>query len=207
MSPPCPFDRHHLATAGTRARPGPQSLPISIARGAPRCLAALALPALFWAAPVSANNYGESLAWQFRTTADQANQAAILDLIARHRSGYYAAPIYNTTIAHQVNCSIAASATGNSDGQSAIANSPSVTGAASTATGNSNQASTGDSRSQSAVDTSQTNDGAVSAGVVGSTNTSVHGTASQALNASQSNSGNQSANVQGSNACTFGALN
>jgi hypothetical protein len=172
---------------------------------APSCLVALALSVA--PLPALANNLGENGAWQFKTAADRVNQAAILDLIAKRRGGYYAAPIYNTTIAHQVNCSIAASATGNSNGQSAVANSPSVTGATSTATGNSNATSIGDSRSKTAVDGSQTNDGAVSSGVVGSTTTSVRGTASQALNSTQSNSGNQSANVQGSNACAFGALN
>jgi hypothetical protein len=156
--------------------------------------------------PASANNYGESLAWQFKTSADRANQAAVLDVIQKQRGGYYAAPIYNTNIARQNNCSIAATATGNSGTQTAFANSPTVTGANSTATGNNSAATIGDGRSGT-VDGDQRNEGAVSSGVNGATITSVRGAAWQALNSDQTNSGNQSADVRGSNACTFGALN
>jgi hypothetical protein len=156
------------------------------------------------AGPSSANNLGENSAWQFRTSADKANQAAILDLIARRRSGYYAAPIYTTNIAHQVNCSIGASAVGNSSGQSSVANAPSVSGATSTSTGNSNSASVDAGGGNSST---QGNSGQIIAGVTGGTETSVRGDAWQALNSSQSNSGNQSASVQNSNACSFAALN
>ena len=41
----------------------------------------------------------------------------------------------------------------------------------------------------------------------GATTTHVTGAAWQTLNSSQSNSGNQSASVSGSNACAFGVLN
>lgn len=157
--------------------------------------------------PVLANNYGESLAWQFKTSADRANQAAVLDMIEKRRGGYYAAPIYNTNIARQYNCSIAATAIGNSGAQTALANSPTVTGATSTATGNNSTTSVGDGHGDAAVDGGQTNSGAVSSGVTGATVTNVHGTASQALNSDQTNSGNQTATVQGSSACAFGALN
>jgi hypothetical protein len=157
--------------------------------------------------PAFANNYGESLGWQFKTSTDRANQAALLDLIAKKRGGYYAAPIYTTNIAHQVDCTITASATGNSNGQSAVANSPTVTGAAATATGNGSTTTVDSGRSGTSADTGQSNSGAVSAGVNGSTSTSVRGVAYQALNSSQSNSGNQSASVLGSNACAFGVLN
>lgn len=157
-------------------------------------------------APVSANNYGESLGWQFKTSADRANQAAVLDMIEKRRGGYYAAPIYTTNIARQYNCSIAATSIGNSDAQTALANSPAVSGATSTATGNDSATTVGDGRGTS-VDGAQTNSGAVSSGVTGATVTNVHGTASQALNSDQTNSGNQTAGVQGSNACAFAALN
>lgn len=158
-------------------------------------------------APVSANNYGESLGWQFKTSADRANQAAVLDMIEKRRGGYYAAPIYNTNIARQYNCSIAANATGNSGAQTALANSPTVTGATSTATGNDSMTSVGDGHGGTSVDGAQSNSGAVSSGVTGATVTNVHGTASQVLNSDQTNSGNQTAGVQGSNACAFAALN
>jgi hypothetical protein len=162
--------------------------------------------ALSVAHPVLANNYGESLAWQFRTSADKVNQAALRDLVQKQRGGYYSAPIYNTSIARQYNCSIAPVATGNQGYQAATANSPSVTGATAQASGNSNTAATTGGHA-GAVDSQQANAGAVSSGVVGSTDTSVRGTASQALNATQGNSGAQSASVSASSACAFGALN
>ena len=152
-----------------------------------------------------ANNYGESLGWQFKTSTDRANQTVLLDLIAKHGSGYYAPPIYNTTIARQYNCSIGATATGNSGAQSAIANAPSVTGATSSATGNGNTANAGDGHGD--IDNGQQNSGTVSSGVDGGTVTDVHGSASQALNSVQTNHGEQTASGQGSRACTFAALN
>ena len=158
-------------------------------------------------APVLANNYGESLAWQFKTSADRANQAAVLDLIEKRRGGYYAAPIYNTNIARQYNCSIAATSTGNNGAQTALANSPTVTGATSTATGNASATTIGDGHSGATIDGTQSNSGAVSSGVTGATVTNVHGTASQALNSEQTNGGNQTATVQDSRACAFAALN
>jgi hypothetical protein len=157
--------------------------------------------------PAFANNYGESLAWQFKTSADRANQAAVLDLIEKRRGGFYAAPIYNTNIARQYNCSIAATSTGNSGAQTALANSPTVTGASSSATGNASATTVGEGRGGAAVDGAQTNSGAVSSGVTGATVTNVHGTASQALNSEQTNSGDQVATVQDSRACAFAALN
>lgn len=168
--------------------------------------ASLLVMALVGARPAMANNYGESLAWQFRTSADKVNQAALFDLIQKQRGGYYSAPIYNTTIARQYNCSIAPVATGNEEYQSATANSPTVTGASSQASGNTSAATVTHGHG-AAIDTQQANAGTVSSGVVGSTDTSVRGTASQALNSTQSNSGTQSASVSSSSACAFGALN
>lgn len=63
-------------------------------------------------------------------------RAAIADMIARQCGRVYAAPVYNTVIARQYNCSVGATATGN---QSVIANSPTVTGAAAPSTGNADQ--------------------------------------------------------------------
>ncbi len=166
------------------------------------CVAVATAPA-----PALANNYGESLAWQFKTSTDRANQAAVLDMIEKRRGGYYAAPIYNTNIARQYNCSIAATATGNSESQAAVANSPTVAGATSTATGNDSATNVGAAHGGSIVDGTQDNGGAVSSGITGATVANVHGTASQALNSDQSNSGNQTASVQDSRACVFAALN
>jgi len=167
------------------------------------CLALL----VAMSSPAVANNYGESLAWQFRTSADRVNQAALADLIEKRRGGYYAAPIYNTTIARQYNCSIAPVATANSSGQSATANSPTVTGATASATGNANDGAANTGRGSGAVDSQQDNSGTIASGVVGSTSSVAGGAAWQALNSSQSNSGNQTASVQGSSACSFGVLN
>lgn len=166
----------------------------------------LALLAGLASAPAAANNYGESLGWQFQTSADRVNQAALLDLITKRRAGWYAAPIYTTNIARQYNCSIAPVATANSSGQSAVANSPTVTGASATSTGNGSSASAGPGPAGS-IQNGQSNSGTIDSGVIGSTSSIAGGTASQALNSSQSNSGNQYASVAGSSACAFGALN
>jgi len=168
-------------------------------------LLALALAAA--PSPAFANNYAESLAWQFATPADIAAQAAVRDLIERRRGGAYTAPAYTTNIARQVNCSVAASATGNSGLQSATANSPAVSGANATAIGNSNASGVTGDRSNPNVTNGQDNAGAVSSSLTGATVARVDGAATQALNSTQSNGGIQSAAVSGSSACAFGVLN
>lgn len=153
-----------------------------------------------------ANNLGENGAWQFRTSADRANLAVIADLIAKRQSGYYQAPVYNTTIERQYNCGITSTATGNADSQTAIANSPSVTGATSSANANVSDTAVSTGVGASAG-TDQANSGPVSASVSGGTSASGSGTATQALNSTQTNSGDQSASVSASTACAFGMLN
>lgn len=190
----------------TNARPVRSALPAT--RRLRRIAAQTAIAAVVTApVPAFANNYGESLAWQFMSPAERAAQIAMLDMIEKRRGGYYAAPIYNTTIARQYNCSISATATGNSGVQTALANSPTVTGATATATGNNSMTSIGAGRADTTVDSGQTNSGAITSGVEGATSATVRGAAWQALNSSQTNSGDQSASVQASNACAFGALN
>src|SRR4051812_13991743 len=88
--------------------------------------------------PAFANNYGESLAWQFLTTADKVNQAIIQDLIQKRKHGMYAAPVYNTTIEKQFNCTVQSSAIGNNGTNTMVGNSPTTSGAVSNATGNNN---------------------------------------------------------------------
>ena len=181
---------------------------IAVSRVRPSALAAALALALCATAPVaSANNYGESASWQFATPGDLAAQAAARDLIERRRGGVFAAPIYNTNIARQYNCSVTATATGNSGLQSALANSPSITGANSTATGNNSSSSVTGDGTEPTIGNDQLNGGAVTATLNGATTTTVQGTAWQALNSTQSNSGNQSASVTGANACAFGVLN
>ena len=155
--------------------------------------------------PALAQEVSENRAWQFETPQDLAARAAVADLIARQRAGIYAAPVYNTIIARQYNCSVLASATGNSGVQSALANSPTVTGANAAATGNSG--TTGATGDGADATSDQRNDGPIASTAIGSTGAAVSGAAWQALNSSQSNSGDQHASVQGSSACGFGALN
>jgi hypothetical protein len=85
-----------------------------------------------------ANNVGENYAWQFETTADKVNKAAIADMIEKKESGYYAPPVYNTYIDRQYNCSVASTATGNEGTNTNLANSPTTSGPHSNATGNDN---------------------------------------------------------------------
>lgn len=153
----------------------------------------------------SANNIGENAAWQFQTSADKANQAAIQDMIQRKKAGSYAAPSYttNNNIAHQYNCDLTATAQGNQGSNSTVANSPSTSGNSASSTGNAN---TGWGNGGS-ISSGQTNSGSVGSSVNGSTSSSVQGWSSQALNSNQSNTGDQSASVSGSTACGFGALN
>jgi hypothetical protein len=158
------------------------------------------------AAPVAlANGAGESGSWQFQTSADKVNQAAVQDMIQKRKSGYYNAPVYTTNIDRQINCNQSANATGNVSDQGAAALSPSNSGATSDATGNANTSADGAAGSTSSSD--QGNSGSVGSSVKGNTTTHVNGSADQALNNKQNNSGNQSASVAGSTGCTFGVLN
>lgn len=108
-----------------------------------------------------ANNYGESASWQFASPQDLAAQAAARDVIERRRGGVFAAPIYNTHIARQYNCSISASAIGNNGAQSAVANSPTTTGATSSASGNNSSSSVTGDGTDATIGNGQSNSGAV----------------------------------------------
>ncbi len=176
-----------------------------LVRSRAAALAALAA-SLAPAQPALANNFSESLAWQFMTPGDLAAQAALRDMLERKRGGGYATPSYTTNIERQFNCSIAATATGNNGAQTAIANSPAVTGANASSTGNANSSAIG-GRSGSGITNGQSNAAAVSSSVTGGTTSAVNGDARQALNSDQTNSGNQSANVRDASACAFGMLN
>ena len=157
------------------------------------------------AAPTArAQDVSENRNWQFATPQDLAARTAVLDLMMKRRAGVYAAPVYNTTIDRQYNCSVGANATGNSGTQGAVANSPTVTGTSAHATGNDSASDVG---GDAAVGVEQRNGGAVGATAAGSTAASVSGSAFQALNSDQRNAGIQSARVESSTACGFGALN
>jgi hypothetical protein len=157
------------------------------------------------AAAACANNVGENSAWQFQSSADKANQAAVQDMIQRKKAGSYGAATTttNTYIGRQYNCDVTATAQGTQGSNSTVANSPSTSGAAANSTGNANTGYGG----AGTVTTGQANSGAVGSSVNGATTSNVQGYATQALNSNQQNSGNQSASVSGSSACAFGALN
>jgi hypothetical protein len=157
----------------------------------------------------SANNYGESLAWQFQTTTDKVNQAIIQDLIQKRKHGMYAAPVYNTTIEKQFNCTVQSSAIGNNGTNTMVGNSPTTSGAVSNATGNNNSTDvhSGKTGTGNDVTGSQDNSGQVHSSIDGGTSTDVKGDVDQVLNSTQTNSGNQSASVSGSTGCAFGPLN
>jgi len=159
-------------------------------------LASLSLPAM-------ANNVGENYAWQFRTSTDKVNQAAILDMLEKKKSGYYAPPNYTTNIDRQYNCSVAATATGNEGTNTNLANSSAATGASSQATGNNNLSEIDGWRGDSVADSQQSNTGSVGSSLEGSTSSHASGSPNQALNSSQTNSGDQSASIDGSTACRF----
>ncbi len=172
-----------------------------------RCVSRFALLVVaLVAAPVAlANGIGGNDSWQFQTSADKVNQASVLDMALKRQNGYYSAPIQTTNIGRQFNCNVIATATGNQSANSAVANSPSTSGASSSATGNQN--SSGLDSLGGSANSSQGNSGSIGAGVNGNTTTHVDGSASQAINSGQTNTGAQSASVGGSSACLFGALN
>ncbi|HEX7865176.1 MAG TPA: hypothetical protein VF555_09505 [Variovorax sp.] len=152
-----------------------------------------------------ANNVGENSAWQFQTSADKANQAAVQDMVQRKKAGSYGAANYTTNnyIGKQYNCDVTSTAQGNQGTNSTTANSPGTSGAAANSTGNSSTGVGG----TGTVSTGQANSGAVGSAVIGSTTSNVQGWSSQALNSNQTNTGSQSASISGSSACAFGALN
>jgi len=159
-----------------------------------------------------ANNYGESVAWQFQTTADKVNQAIIQDLIQKRKHGMYAAPVYNTYVDKQFNCTVQSSAVGNSATNGQVGNSPTTSGAVSNAIGNTSTTDVhgGKLGSSSGTDVTgtQDNSGDIHSNIDGGTSTDVRGDVDQVLNNTQTNSGNQSASVSGSTGCAFGgALN
>lgn len=170
------------------------------------CSIVLTCLAMAQAFPAQANNLGENGAWQFRTSADLANLASVLDLMQKRQSGSYAAPVTTTTIARQYNCTVAASAVGNSGTQTALANSPTVSGASVQAQGNASSSAM-DGEGGGSQGTHQANTGGVAASLSGATSASISGNPSQALNSTQTNSGVQTASVTGSTGCSFGAVN
>ncbi len=159
---------------------------------------------------VAANGLGENFSWQFQTQADRANRAFIEDLRLKRKSGYYAAPIYNTTIERQYNCNVSSAATGNSGTNSTLAATPATSGNSGSALGNNSQTAVDQAglTANAALTEDQVNSGHVGASVRGNVSSNVEDNQTwQALNSDQQNTGNQTASIDGSTACAFGVLN
>lgn len=155
--------------------------------------------------PLLANNVGENAAWQFQTAAERASLMYLEEVRQRRINGFYSAPIYNTYINDQYNCSVNSTAAGNDSSSNAVASSPTTAGHATNATGNTNDTiyDAGGPGDGSTGTSDQDNTGAVSAGASGDMSTSARGDNFQALNTDQANSGTQSATVNGSSACQY----
>ncbi len=159
------------------------------------------------ASPLLANNAGENIAWQFDTPTDQAAKMYLEEARQRRLNGFYSAPVYNTFIDRQYNCSVNSTATGNLSSSNAVANSPSSTGHSADSTGNQNDTtdSSGNLASGGSNSNVQENEGSVSSGSRGDISTSVRGDNFQALNTDQVNSGNQDSTINDSTACQYAA--
>lgn len=167
-------------------------------------LAAIAVGASYPVVSANANGWLEDRPWQFETSTDQANKAAVTDLIEKKKGGYYDSfktkNIYNTTntnnnttyIDHQVNCSVTSAASGNtgSNTMTGSASSPTVTNTSSnnsTTTGNSATngvavgspsgvvLSTSDPSNPNNLNNNQTNTGTLGSGVTGSSTSATSG--------------------------------
>jgi len=184
-------------------------------RIAPPLLAGLTYWAfMLTAGSAGANGWYESRSWQFDTSADKANKAAVLDMIERKKGGYYDGfsttvnNYNNTNIGTQINCNNVAEATGNEAGNSQVANSPDVnnsSGIDSNASGNeanNEVGGPGKGSGSSGAGNDQTNTGNVDSNVSDSNSSSSSGpinsgTSRQRLHNHQDNSGNQYASVDG----------
>jgi hypothetical protein len=182
----------------------------SLGRESHQFVLALLICATVAAFPARANGVGENYSWQFMSSTDKANRAFIEELRQRKKSGAYAPPVYNTVIDRQFNCNVTATSKGNEGVSSTVAASPSTTGNNSQAKANESQNGFDLFGFPNQLDASgtQTNAGSVLASTSGGVQTKLAGnTSEQVINSSQTNTAAQTANVDGSTACSFGALN
>lgn len=161
--------------------------------------------------PAFANGYGEDTSWQFQTSADMANLAAVQSLI-QQKKGHMFQPasvdnVYNstTTIQHQTNCSVTSTAVGNTGTNGIGGNSSTSQGATASSTGN---LSTSTLTGQTATGLGGTLSNTPSnSGQIGSTaandssSSSASGNLNQALNSSQTNNAGQTSSQTGNTAC------
>ena len=166
---------------------------------------------------------GESVPWQFQTSADRANRALVNDLVEKKKGGYYDSfkSTYITNIDRQINCNFQPTSAGNSsstDQANSVA-SPQTnasSGTSANSTGSSNQSSDNLGRGGNTASNNQSNTGTISSGVSGSPSTTTtapinsdHANGHQDMQVAQNNSGHQTTSVSGSTGCSFasGALN
>lgn len=182
-----------------------------------------------------ANGPGENSPWQFQTSQERVNKAAITDMVEKKRAGYYdsfkTVYNYNTYIERQVNCSVSALTNGNTgtNGMNAATSSPTVSNSGSTSSDTgANTASNGLSQAgltgvllasnesntpTGTLSSGQSNTGALTSGVSASSTSAATGAvganggvSDQVLNSQQSNSGMLTASISSSTACA-GPLN
>lgn len=175
----------------------------------PAIIATIASGLMPVCAPLHANALGENVSWQFRTSVDKVNQAWLEEMRQKKMNGAYAAPVYNTYIDRQFNCANNATATANDNYSGMTGNSPSSSGNAPSAVGNLNNSSIGlgGGSATATIKDDLENEGRVTSWADGDVDVSVKGDTSQVLNNEQTNSGDQSATLEGSTACQFGPLN
>lgn len=168
--------------------------------GLPRRFCAFATVAIATAAALGgvggrawANGLSENGSWQFQTTQDKVNKGAVVDLMERKKGGYYDAiktTVNNTTyIDRQYNCSVSAGTTGNSGSNGMVANASSPT--------ISNSGST-----QSNTSANSATNGVAQTGLDGVLVASLGTPPAGSIGNDQSNSGNLSSGVNGSNTNT-----
>lgn len=171
---------------------------------------ALSLFVLSWVggSVAFANGYNEDGSWQFETSADQANLAAVQTMIQEKKAGMFSpnryVDNYNTTIEHQTNCSISSESVGNNGSNSMSGNSAGSQGASSSAAGNSGSnalTGSGSTGTPGTLTDTATNSGHVGSSASGDSNSSAGGNVNDALNSSQGNNGSQSSTVSGNTAC------
>ncbi len=162
------------------------------------------LLALYVAGAAQANNVTENGAWQLPSTGEKVNKAYLERLRLEQNAKAFGAPVYNTVVQRQYNCSVASTALGTTSTSNAYGLTSNQAGHASNALGNSEtsaiNAAAGGGNSLSG---SQSNDGPINSDATGNVSVGVQGNPNQVLNNEQTNSGSQAASVAGSSACNF----
>ncbi|MGE8321383.1 MAG: hypothetical protein ACN6O3_21745 [Comamonas sp.] len=161
---------------------------------------------------------GETVPWQFQTSADRANRALVNDLVEKKKGGYYDSfrSTYITNIERQVNCNFQPTAAGNSnssDQASRVASPDTTATSGNSASSLGSQYQSTDNLGRGGVsNNTQGNSGAISSGVQGSPSSTTmapinsdHSSGQQDMQIAQNNSGSQTTSVSGSSACQFSA--